>query len=234
MADNKVVIKINYDKKPASLNTVPQTVTVWHIRRIVIAALVIVLLIILLFSWFSDDNEGSDTQIDSAEKVQQFNNPVAELDDRQALVAPVSPEVPAAVIARKEPANLESVKKVDTIKRPAAVILDSKVIRASLNGRPKDNEPGEPIKSPVRILPNQPAELFYFSEIRNMRGKVLFHQWLRNGQIVQQKQLDMKDKISKVWSSKTLSAKDKGSWQIQLADKKGKVYSEVNFLVNAE
>jgi len=234
MADNKVVIKINYDKKPASLNTVPQTVTVWHIRRIVIAALVIVLLIILLFSWFSGDNEGSHTQIDSAEKVQQFNNPVAEHDDRQALVAPVAPEVPAAVIARKEPANLESVKKVDTIKRPAAVILDSKVMRASLNGRPKDNEPGEPIKSPVRILPNQPAELFYFSEIRNMRGKTLFHQWLRNGQIVQQKQLDMKDKISKVWSSKTLSAKDKGAWQVQLTDKKGKVYSEVNFLVNAE
>jgi uncharacterized ubiquitin-like protein YukD len=62
----------------------------------------------------------------------------------------------------------------------------------------------------------------------------LFHQWSRNGQIVHQKQLDIKDKIAKVWSSKTLSAKDKGEWQVRLTDRKGKVYSEANFLVNAE
>ncbi|AMK78637.1 MULTISPECIES: DUF2914 domain-containing protein [Methylomonas] len=231
MADNKVVIKINYDKKHSGINTEPQTVTVWHIRRILVAVLALVLMAILLFSWFGGDDEDSHTQIDATEKVQQFNKPDVEVVAQQES-ATVEKPVPA--IVRKESVNSESVKKIDTIKKPAAIIFDRKIIRASLNSKPKDDEPGEPIKSPLRVIPNQTTEVFYFSEIKNMKGKALYHQWSRNGQIVQQKQLDLKDKIAKVWTSKTLSVKDKGEWQVQLTDKKGKVYSEVNFLVNAE
>ncbi|MBD9355892.1 DUF2914 domain-containing protein [Methylomonas albis] len=231
MADNKVVIKINYDKKHPSINTQPQTVTVWHIRRILIAVLGVVLVAILLFSWFGSDDDDSHTQIDTTEKVQPFNKPEAEIVEQQESVTLQKP-VPA--IVHKEVVNSESVKKVDTIKKPAAIILDRKVIRASLNSKPKDDEPGEPIKSPLRVIANQSTEVFYFSEIRDLMGKALFHQWSRNGQVVHQKPLDIKDKISKVWSSKNLSIKDKGEWQVRLTDKKGKVYSEVNFLVNAE
>ncbi|MCQ8118440.1 DUF2914 domain-containing protein [Methylomonas rosea] len=231
MADNKVVIKINYDKKHSGINTEPQTVTVWHIRRILVAALALVLIVIVLFSWFGGADEDTDTQIDTTEKVQQFNTTDAEIVERQE---PAVIEKPVPAIVPKESAHSESVKKIDTVKKPAAIILDRKVIRASLNSEPKDDEPGEPIKSPLRVIPNQSQEVFYFSEIKNMKGKALFHRWSRNGQIVHQKQLDMKDKITKVWSSKTLSAKDKGEWQVQLTDKKGKVYSEVNFSVNPE
>ncbi len=231
MADNKVVIKINYDKKQAGLSSQPQTVTVWHTRRILIAVLAIVLVILLLFSLFSGDGNDSDTQINSAEKVQQLNPVEAESVAQQPSPAVENTQ---PVVTPKQPVKSESAKVTDTVKRPAAVILDRKVIRASLNSKPKDKEPGEPIKSPVRVNQNQPVELFYFSEIKNMKAKVLFHQWRRNGQLVLQKQLDTNAYISKVWTSKTVSVKDKGEWQVQLADKKGKVYSEVNFVVDTE
>ncbi|WP_171695735.1 DUF2914 domain-containing protein [Methylomonas sp. ZR1] len=231
MADNKVVIKINYDRKHPSINAEPQTVTVWHIRRILVAVLVLVLMLIVLFSWFGGGDEDIDTQIDTTEKVQKLNTPDVEMVERQE---PALLEKPVPAIVQQASANSESVKKIDSVKKPAAIILDRKVIRASLNTEPKDDEPGEPIKSPLRVIPNQSREVFYFSEIKNMKGRSLFHRWSRNGQIVHQKQLDMKDKITKVWSSKILSAKDKGEWQVQLTDKKGKVYSEVNFSVNPE
>jgi hypothetical protein len=231
MADNKVVIKINYDKKQSGITAEPQTVTVWHIRRILTAVLLAVLLILVLISWFGDEVEQTHTQIDISEKVQNFNTPATE-NVKEQVAAIEEKTVPTA--EHQALVNSETVKKSDTIRKPAAIILDRKVIRASLNNKPKDNEPGEPIKSPLRVIPNQSQEVFYFSEIKNMRGRPLFHQWSRNGQIVHQKQLDIKDKIAKVWSSKTLSAKDKGEWQVRLTDRKGKVYSEANFLVNAE
>jgi len=232
MSDNKVVIKINYDKnRPAKPKTQPQMVTVWHTRRILVAAITLVLIIAVLYSWLSDNDQTSDTQIEPALKV-----PATEKSD----VDSVESQAPA-VLNKTAPATLpvlenhqESIKKAEMTKKPAAIIFNRSVIRASLNGKPKDNEPGEPIKLPLRLAATQSAELFYFSEIKNMKGQLLFHQWRRNGQIVYQKQLDIKEPISKVWSSKTLSAKDKGEWQVQLADKKAKVYSEVNFMVNPE
>lgn len=227
MTDNKLVIKINYDKKPANLNAQPQVVTVWHIRRIVMAALAIVLMAAVLVSWLGSDDQVGDTLINPVETPPDVNKSVPAIVE-QPVMAPLEQA------AHKEQVIAEAVKKTDTVKRPAAVIWDRRVIRASLNGKPKDNEPGEPIKSPLGIRPNQPLELFYFSEIRNMKGKAVFHRWLRNGQIVLQKQLDIKERIAKVWSSKLLVAKDKGEWQVQLADKKGRVYSEVNFVVTTE
>lgn len=232
MSDNKVVIKINYDKnRLAKPKTEPQMITVWHTRRILAAAIVLVLILSVLYSWLSDNDQTNDTQIEPGLKV-----PAIDKNDPGS----VESQVPAG-LNKTPPASLavlenhqENSRNADVPKKPAAVIFSRRVIRASLNGKPKENEPGEPIKLPLKFAANQSAEVFYFSEIKNMKGKVLFHQWRRNGQIVYQKQLDIKEPISKVWSSKTLSARDKGEWQVQLADKKAKVYSEANFMVNPE
>lgn len=231
MADNKVVIKINYDKKHPGITIAPQTVTVWHTRRILIALAALVSLIILLVSWWGNDSEYSGEDVQPAEKVQETIKTDLE---GVAVPAPLAADKRVPAAENRVSATPETVNKIDTPKRPAAIIFDGRVIRASLNAKPKDNEPGASIKSPIKVNPNQSIETFYFSEIRSMKGKVLFHRWSRNGQMVLQKQLDLKDKISKVWSSKSMSVKDSGEWQIQLADKKGKVYSEVNFIVYAE
>jgi hypothetical protein len=228
MSDNRVVIKINYDKnKPAKLSAEPKVVTVWHIRRIVVAIFFIVLIVLLLFFWLTGGEK--DSQTEPADKVQQLNKTEVEQAESQPLSAI---ETPRAVTAHKPENNPESVKKTDSVRPPAAIIFSRKVVRASLNTELKDNEPSQQLKAPVSISRNQPTELFYFNEIRGMKNKVLFHQWQKDGHIVQKKQLDIKDNKWKVWSGKTLSTKDIGEWQVQLIDRKGVVYSQINFLVN--
>lgn len=67
-----------------------------------------------------------------------------------------------------------------------------------------------------------------------MKDRVLYHHWSKDGKIVFKKQLDIKDSRVKIFSSKRMSNKDTGKWQIQLVDKKGKIFCEAGFEVNVE
>lgn len=235
MADNRVVIKINYDKsKTAKPAIEPQTITVWHTGRIVIALVLIVLFSLFFYFMFSGADQAGNTQTEPAAKVQE-----PESNPDSAAIAPERPVAEAKDInnkvdAKAVPPSPDSTKFGLQASSPVGIIFDRRVIRASLNTRLKDNEPDQPVQGAFAVVRGKPLELFYFTEIRNPGGQVLFHEWLRNKQLVQHKQLDLKDIRSKVWSSRVLSYKDVGEWQVRLSDKKGKVYSEVKFSLSAE
>jgi hypothetical protein len=230
MADNRVVIRINYDKDQRRKSVIdPKMVTVWHTRRLLIAGFVLVLIAVPLLAWlFADGDRVNDVGPAAMEPVN--NN------------AGTENQLPNSTVANQ---NLSSVnpgdekaqynKESKPVFRPSAIIFDKRVIRAALTVAQKDNkEPGEMVKLPVRIEANQSLELFYFSEVKGMKDKVLFHRWLKNGQVVYKKQLDIKDNKSKLISARTLTYKDSGDWQVVLVDRKGKLFSEANFSVNPQ
>ncbi|TPQ26519.1 DUF2914 domain-containing protein [Methylomonas sp. HW2-6] len=238
MTDNRVVIKINYDKtKTAKQINPPQTITVWHTGRIAIALVLLLLFSLFLYFTFSGSEQPGNTQTDTAGKVQEpesnqissANNSEPPAADGLAINKVYTKEIPLAQQLQAENTKTELLGT-----RPLGIIFDRRVIRASLNTRLKDNEPDQPIAGAFAVVKGKPIELFYFTEIKNPGRLVLFHEWLRNKQVVQHKQLDLKETRSKVWSSKTLSYKDVGEWQVRLSDKKGKVYSEVKFSLSAE
>lgn len=232
MAENKVVIKINYDKDKIRRPVEPKVVTVWHTRRILAAAAILTLLVVMPIFWFSGDDGGDSDkveQIETVKKEQPLNNGDPVIQQSEVAVKANQTVKQAAEKITQNP-NKNGVAEVP--KRPAAIIYTKKVVRASLNSGPKDQEPYQPVKLPIGLAQNQKIELFYFTELRNIKDGVLYHYWFKDGQLVDKKQLNTKD--SKLLSGRTLSYKDKGEWQIQLVDKKGKVFSEVNFLVNPE
>ncbi|ANE55831.1 DUF2914 domain-containing protein [Methylomonas sp. DH-1] len=237
MADNRVVIKINYDKsKTATPATEPQTITVWHTGRIVIALVLLVLFSLFLYFAFSGGDRAGNTQTEMVEKVQEpQSNPMSAASNPQQVAAEGKDnniKVDSAAVSPTP--TLDNAKAGLQASSPVGIIFDRRVIRASLNTRLKDNEPDQPVQGAFAVVKGKPLELFYFTEIRNPGGLGLFHEWLRNKQVVQHKQLDLKDTRSKVWSSRVLSYKDVGDWQVRLSDKKGKVYSEVKFSLSAE
>lgn len=218
MAENRVVIKINYDKNKHRKALIdPKMVTVWHTQRILAAIAILVLVVITIVFWLSTE--------DTADNIQQ----AAEIVDSS---------VPMPVAAIKPDLNIPAVtesasaKPSPISKRPAAIILDKRVIRAALTEEPRSGEPGNAIKQPIILETDQSLELFYFSEIKNMKDQVLFHRWLKTGEQVYKKKFLVKEKKSKLISSKKISAKDTGEWQVTLIDNDGKVYSEFNFSVN--
>jgi hypothetical protein len=220
MSENKVVIKINYDKAQAKKSVVtPKMVTVWHTRRILVAVGILLLsCLIILFLSMAGNNESNKTEssvVDNGENI--TNTQVSE--PGTSIVNPISPPV----IDARENA---------IVKRPEAIILDKHVVRALLSSAPNNDEPGERIKSPVKIAENQTQELFYFVQTKNLKNSILFHRWYKDGQVMSKKQFNVKSNNAKLISSHKLTAKDIGQWQVVLIDKKGKLLSEVNYFVS--
>lgn len=223
MADNRVVIKINYDKdKQRKALIDPKMVTVWHTGRILTAVFILVLLILMLFYLFAtenaDRNTGRSNEINIAVEPASPETP----DDAKT-------ELPKAMPAPSAPAG--NIKGAGMAK-PPAIIFDRRVIRASLNTEPKQNEPGQPIEQSIVLSQNQTRELFYFSQIKNLKANTLYHAWYKEGQLINKHQFDVKTNNDRLISSRKLTVKDVGEWQVALIDSKGKKFSVANFSVN--
>lgn len=214
MTENRVVIKINYDTDKRKEVIDPKLVTVWHTQRI-IAGLSILILTFGLILWLFSGEE---------ESVVADNKPNASVTATSLPTAPMETSSRPA-----QPATVATAINPLTLLKGEAIIFDKQVIRASLNITMKDNEPGQALLSKFEAAADKPQELFYFSEIRNGVGEVLFHQWLKDGRSIQKKQIDKRK--SKFASKHTLTQKDVGRWQVQLIDKKGKIYSKADFNV---
>lgn len=221
MAENRVVIKINYDKdKHRKALIDPKMVTVWHTRRILAAIAILVLMLMLMVLWFSAE--------DTANNIQQAGE-----QGRAESSAPIQTSGVIKPDVNDSPVNSEDLtRQSGIVKRPAAIIFDKRVIRAALTTVPKSGEPGDSIKVPVVMQPNETLELFYFSEIRNRKDLLLFHRWFKGGRLVYKKEFDLGPGRNKLISSKKVTVKDAGEWQVVLIDNRGKVFSEVNFLIN--
>lgn len=224
MADNRVVIKINYDKDKQRKELIdPKIVTVWNMQRIYSAVAILLLLVVLFVLWFFSEND------------EPIVNQSPSITSNNAQSNPTVFQQPASepVVAKPDASQTQiDAKKTMLVKRPAAIIYDKQVIRAALTTAPKKNEPGDAVNVPVLIDQNQTLELFYFSQIKNPKSSVLFHRWYKNGQLMNKKQFEVKKDHATLISSKKFTSKDAGEWQIVLVDKNGKLLSELNYSVN--
>lgn len=221
MADNRMVIKINYDKDHRKEVIDPKIVTVWHRERI-LAALSVAVLLIVVFVWLlSDDGQKGDGVSSSIELV---DNQVLETKQQQHNEQNQSPATANQI------SNQQARRVVVT--NGAAIIYDKHVIRASLNSNIKDQEPGQILRSAVTLEPGKTQELFYFSETKTNNSGILFHQWLKDGQQMHRKQVDKQK--SKFVSKYSVGQKEIGHWKVELIDKKGKIYSQVEFNVGLQ
>ena len=221
MVENRVLIKINYDKDKRRKELIdPKIVTVWHTGRIFGVTAILVLLTIPILFWFS------------GEKIEE-NNPSAVEISKDTNNAPLQKDETSIASITDTPTKTQVIPSPKTIASPSsAIIFDKRVIRASLSEAPHRRGPGKVVKTPVIIEPGQTRELFYFSEIKNMEGKVLFHHWLKNGKLTYKKRFTVKEDKSKLISSRKLNDKDTGEWRTMLIDNNGKTLGEVKFSIH--
>ena len=235
MAESKkVVIKINIDKHTSDLSIKPPIqVTVWHKQRIGVALLLLAVLLggcyYGLRSYFApvqnmSENTSALLMSSAAEGRGDGSTSGGQLS------AP--PQIIEHAVAAASVEHDKTESASSEAKRKFAIIFDKNVLRASLNSALKDNEPYQLVTSPIKLAENQRIELFYFTELRGIKHKVFYHNWSKDEKLVYKKQLAVHRKQLKVNSAKILSYNDKGNWQIQLVDKTGKVFSEVNFVVD--
>jgi Protein of unknown function (DUF2914) len=220
MVDNRVVIKINYDRERQQQNLInPKMITVWHKGRIFSVLCLVILLSIALFWGLSHDGSGEKEHVDAIP-------PGVAQTEVHGLP---SSERSFDHISTADSGDHETQDMV--IGKPVGIIFDKRVIRASINRVKED--PGTStsvlVEAPIRFGRDKHQLLEYFSEIRRGGESMLFHRWLKNDQVIQVKQFTVKGGKGKLSSSRKFGVKDVGVWHVILTDKHGKVLSRSSF-----
>jgi len=227
MADNRVIIKINYDKDKYRKALIdPKMVTVWHTGRILAAVLTFFILIAFAVYWVKF--AGSDRPAPEPLPPETAIGDSQISDSVKTEGSPALPEKPVGIKAATNGNTLS-----EKVFKPGAIIFDRRVIRASLNTQLLKGEPLKPVDA-YRFVPEagKTLELFYFCEVKQLAKQTLYQAWYKNGGLVIKKRVDIKSDKFKLVSSRKFTLEDVGEWRVALIHADGKLFSQVNFLVN--
>ena len=256
MADKKnIVIRVNYPKhgngseKPLST---PELITEWNVKRILLAIGVLSLLCVVFFlvinhedQNYTDINPGAPT--DAAPKIRKDeDSAVADLKPVPKQAEPLSeskPVVNSITKSDKPNNNAEGINATETVSKPVMIknkesinyhqspINVNQVSRALLTTGINNKEPIDEFTPPVKIGHKQTVILYYFTELKKLKDRALYHEWLRDGQVVAKRQLYIGDERWRTSSKMTFSDKSKGNWIVRLVDKSGQILNQKSFSV---
>ncbi|MCF6204342.1 MAG: DUF2914 domain-containing protein [Methylococcaceae bacterium] len=105
------------------------------------------------------------------------------------------------------------------------------ISRALLTNALIDREPVDNIISFVKVSRQKDTKINYFTEIINMNGKVLYHQWLWEGQMEFNKKISIKGPRWRVSTKKFIPFSKPGTWLAKLVNEEGTVLNEIKFEV---
>jgi len=231
MTNNKVVIKINYDKEKDK-QIQPKMVTEWHIERILIAVFMFIIILGLLIYAFSYEETKKEVVV---ETIKQPNSVKYEINTlkikpEQSIrleVEETKETIIKPVIKIASQAEYNKVRRVMTL----ANIFDKRVSRAVLVKELNNKEPVGKVSVPILTNKAKAVGVYYFTEINNMKGQVLFHEWFKNDKLVFKRKIAILGNRWRASTSKLLPYSAKGRWVVKLVDGSGNILSEIKFKV---
>ncbi|WP_160172760.1 DUF2914 domain-containing protein [Methylomarinum vadi] len=249
MTENKVVIKINYDKSKQKKQSEPQPhmVTEWHLGRIILALVLIVSMGGLLTYWLLSPvpveqktlsqpvlaknehikkaNKESQQNTISNKKVVKENKAVNGINEKQQSQNPTKP----VTVNETEQSSVKQVNKKETQSTVVPLIKDERISRLILAKALNNKEPVGEVSLPILADKNRAIGVFFFTEINNMKGEVLFHHWLRNDKSVFKRKIHILGNRWRAVTSKLITYSGKGHWVVMLTDIKGNILGEIEF-----
>ena len=249
MTDKRnIVIKVSYPVAgKAAENIAPKMITEWNVKRILIAAGVLVLALVALIYGISNDT--GKTGVDDVEvSLNELEKPVvAPVGTKETEIKNL--DIPKQVVAKTGPlgeSKSEINKKQSSIqvngiikKQPKEKVIkegeysktNPNVSRALLTYAINNKEPSGEVVRAVGVSLKRPVWLYYFTELKSMNNSKVYHEWLKNGEIISRQELVISDDIWRTSSRKLLSFSEKGNWVVRLVDKNGQLLNEKKFKV---
>ena len=232
--DKKLSIKVK-SKTERRIMEDPQMeiITEWNIKRIFTALLVLLLLVIIPGYYLNSLNE----------------DPLLKDIKQPAITAETITSTPKAEISVIKPEIVEVIKSEDTQLKKEVILpekiksvaqtsaksvseqLHPNISRARLAKGMKDKEPYGNVELPFLVNSEQAEGLFYFTEINNMKGNTVFHEWLKDGKSIYKRKIRIRGNRWRVSTSKLFNNKHTGEWQARTLDAQGKVLNKIDFLV---
>jgi hypothetical protein len=109
-----------------------------------------------------------------------------------------------------------------------------RIRRATLAYRIIDKEPADLIGSNISIKNGNPIQVYYFTEVRGKTDQILFHEWLKDGQLILRHPVTIGAERWRTSSQRQLGQNDRGNWFARTVDDKGTVLNEINFSVSVK
>lgn len=221
MSPNKVVIKVNLGKElPNKPLIEPELIKAWDIKKIITFISILFFLVLLIFISLRVTQHNSEKELE---------NNTAQTNENLNLPSD------SITVANNQTNNANSPISTQNnieFKTPTAIIFDKRIVSTALSGKYKNTANLTDIKSPINLTARDRLDIFYYNEVIDLKNQTLYFNWFKNGEIVFKKTLHIKLENTKIFSRRRMTNKDFGLWQIQLVDGKGKVFNEINFIVN--
>jgi len=240
--NKKISIKIK-SKTERRIMDEPQVeiITEWNVKRIFIALLVLLLLVIIPIYYLNSLNEEpalkgikqADIAIETVTLIPEITTPLIKPDIVE-VIKPLKDEVikQQDTQLQKEAIVPQSIKKITK----ASVKTDFEplhlnILRARLAKGMQDKEPYGDVELPFLVNSEQSKGLFYFTEINNMKGNTVFHEWLKNDKSIYKRKIKIRGNRWRISTSKLFNNHHVGEWQVRTLDQQGRVFNKINFQV---
>jgi hypothetical protein len=246
---NKIVVKVKYQglKNELESDSQPKMVTEWHIQRILAAIAILIVFIALPFYYFSGqpevlvDKAGSELNSTEQTVVKQNMRSIEPkvkpadiaVSKQPAIVAIEPPERIKKEVIKEDTANKNSDKETiipEQTKYPN-ILNSPKIVRTILTTDLKDKEPVDNISSVLTVNKDRATKVYYFTEIIDMKGQVLYHRWLRNGQLIFKREINILGNRWRASTSKMITYSKAGLWNVRLENEQGDILNEIQFEV---
>lgn len=231
-----IVIKVKYPVSNKEAST-PQVITEWNIKRISIALGAFFLLLTGLL-YVIDGNENQTVRVMPSVDSKIDSGPVANQQSIQNTAILETNQIEDLSKANQKPKAKEiknkAIDKSKLIKleeRQPHKKTNKNVVRALLTNDVNNKEPGHEISRQI-VLNNHPTWVYYFTELKQMNGQRVYHEWLKNNVLISKHELPIVADSWRTSSRKLLSVASKGQWVVRLLDQNGNILNESKFRVN--
>ncbi len=234
--ENKLQIRVQSKTEQRMMEDLDDhMMTEWDVKKIARTLCGLLLLVGGLMYYFFA-TEKSDEEINKAAEIQELSQ-ISRPSEKQIAI-PVKKKLPVEnkdLADKQEKALLKNpVKKQNAqlVKSAPIIIKNNKHIKRGLLADLIINkEPWGSVNLPLVVNKEAAVGLIYFTEIIDMKGSSIYHEWLVNNKVVYKKKVNILGNRWRVSTRKLFSYAATGRWQARVVNDKGDMLHKIDFLV---
>ncbi len=244
MPRKKIVIRINYKQSGSNKVAVPKDEinddSEWDVKRILVAFIVLLSIAAGLVYFLSSDAktvrnlQGAEVisqkpgKLESPGEIEQL--PRSDPIDQEQKHVPSDgntrnrQEPKKPVSRQRTPIPLQNVAGEG--KKP---IGNLNVIRFRFTSGIKRKEPVDILAPPFFALRDKAYSIYFFTELKRLKGHTVTHVWKHNGQVKLNKEFEVRGNRWRIYTSKLLNMTMLGQWDVSVVDSNGQILTQKGF-----
>ena len=248
MPKMKILIGINYNQSESRNGAVSENETndysEWNVKRIMVALTVLLSIAgALVYFWSSSAKTVHNVQdavaISQKSSKQKPPNETGRPPSSDSLFQQQKP-IPndgntQVVQDLKKPANRQGkpISAPSVAKERKTPIGAKNVTRSRFTSGIEGKEPVDNLSPPFFALRNEAYSIYFFTELKRLKGHIVTHVWKHKGQIKLKKEFEVRGNRWRVYTSKLLNMAMLGPWNVAVVDSDGRILMQKGFELKA-